>query len=336
MTPAEKLNKIADAMQPAIDAKFADRLTNTPKRQRQNGEARNEGHRLRRTQSALRALASHHEAGTIPEVLKGVTSKKQVYELMRTVMDYSGGYYDPGRDTGEPALNTPEARALWALVNPNEFAHRQAEELRRRVEKLQFMSIPGYFPTPAEVVLQMIDEADIPEEECTILEPSAGSGAILDALRDKFPLAELHAFEVHATLGDILAAKGYELDGCDFLDAEPAATFDRVIMNPPFEGLQDIDHVRHAFTMLKPGGRLVAIMSPGPFFRTDRKASDFREWFEDNGGEKRELPPNSFRESGTGVNTVIVTLDKVESPDWLNHNDEPAAVMSGAVQGELW
>jgi hypothetical protein len=281
-------------------------------------------------------LAAHHEAGTIPEILKGVRSRKQVHELMRTVMDYSSGYYDPGRDTGEPALNTPEARALWALVNPDEFAHRQAEELRRKVAKLQFLRIPGYFPTPAEVVLQMIEEADVPESECTILEPSAGSGAILDALRDGFPLAELHAFEVHATLGDVLSAKGYALDGCDFLNAEPVPQFDRVIMNPPFEGMQDVDHVRHAFEMLKPGGRLVAIMSPGPFFRTDRKAAEFREWFEGLGGEKRELPPDSFKASGTSVNTVIVTLDKVESPAWLDHNSETATVMSGAAQGELW
>ena len=79
-------------------------------------------------------------------------------------------------------------------------------------------------------------------------------------------------------------------------------------MNPPFENGQDIDHVRHAFGMLRPGGILVAIMSPGPFFRSDRKAAAFREWFDAMGGERRDLPAGAFRESGTGVATVLVTV----------------------------
>jgi hypothetical protein len=40
---ADTLRNMADGLQSAIDGKFADRETNTPKRQRQAGEARNEG-----------------------------------------------------------------------------------------------------------------------------------------------------------------------------------------------------------------------------------------------------------------------------------------------------
>ena len=81
-------------------------------------------------------------------------------------------------------------------------------------------------------------------------------------------------------------------------------------MNPPFENLQDIDHVLHAFKFLKPGGRLVAVMSPGPFFRKDRKCQDFREWFDSLGGEAVDLPEGSFKESGSGINTKLVVIDK--------------------------
>ena len=67
-----------------------------------------------------------------------------------------------------------------------------------------------------------------------------------------------------------LEAKGYNLAGeSNFLDHE--GEYDRIVMNPPFEAGQDIDHVRHAFQFLKDGGRLVSIMSPSPFFREDKK-----------------------------------------------------------------
>jgi len=84
---------------------------------------------------------------------------------------------------------------------------------------------------------------------------------------------------------------------------------DRVLMNPPFEKGQDIDHVRKAFDALKPGGRLVAVMSPGPFFRSDRKAAEFRRWFSGLGGRKVELPNGAFKASGTTASSVLAVID---------------------------
>ena len=87
--------------------------------------------------------------------------------------------------------------------------------------------------------------------------------------------------------------------------------YDRVVMNPPFEDGQDIDHVRRAFDAnLKPGGKLVAIMSEGPFFRSDKKAQAFRQWLEENGGTSERLAPGTFKESGTGTATRLVTVEK--------------------------
>lgn len=80
-------------------------------------------------------------------------------------------------------------------------------------------------------------------------------------------------------------------------------------MNPPFANLQDVDHVTHAFNFLKPGGRLVAIMGEGAFFRQDRKAQEFRALL-DVHGISEQLPAGSFEASGTNVNTRIVILDK--------------------------
>ncbi|RVC22820.1 hypothetical protein EN879_16885, partial [Mesorhizobium sp. M7A.F.Ca.AU.002.02.1.1] len=293
----DKLRAMADAMQGDIDHKFRDRQTNTPKRQREADSARLDGYWLQRTQQALRALAAHHDAGTVPLELRGATSKKVVHDLARSEIVRNGGYYDAGHDSGKPANDTPATRALWAMIAGQSEADKQAEELRRKVQALQFAKIPGYFPTPRAVIDQMIDLADMPAGEFDMLEPEGGGGAILDAMAEAAPLAKLTTFERHFSLREILTAKGYTLAGSDFMEAETAPRFDRVLMNPPFENGQDIEHVRHAFKMLRDGGRLVAVMSPGPFFRQDRKATEFRAWFDERAAKSTICRPDHSRKA---------------------------------------
>jgi len=85
-------------------------------------------------------------------------------------------------------------------------------------------------------------------------------------------------------------------------------------MNPPFEKNSDIEHVRHAFSLLAPNGKLVAIMSEGPFFRSDTQAEEFRNWLDKIEGESKQLPEDTFNNTEafrkTGVRTRIVTIAK--------------------------
>ncbi len=93
--------------------------------------------------------------------------------------------------------------------------------------------------------------------------------------------------------------------------------YDRIIMNPPFSNRRDAEHVQHAYTLLKPGGRIVAIMGEGVFFGEDKKATEFREWLDSVGGTSEKLPENSFMDKSlpvtTGVNTRMVVIDKPAS-----------------------
>jgi len=304
----DKLRALADSMQPEIERRYADRLTNTPKRQREAGEARNDGRRWERARDGLRALAGLHDAGTVPPALAGMRTKKAAYELARSAMDHSGGYYSPGVDLNKPASQTPEALAFWELLKPNP-EREKAEALRRKVDAVKLSNIPGYFPTPPEVIARMIDHAGN-LDGLDVIEPSAGDGAILDAIRADFPGAKLMACERQFSLREILQLKGYEVAGDDCTQWQPPHLVDRVMMNPPFENGQDAAHVRLAHSWLRSGGRLVAIMSPGPFFRSNAKSAAFREWFDAMGGEKYDLPANSFKASGTGVAAVLVVIDK--------------------------
>ncbi len=93
--------------------------------------------------------------------------------------------------------------------------------------------------------------------------------------------------------------------------------YDRIIMNPPFSNRRDAEHVQHAYSLLKPGGRLVAIMGEGVFYGQDRKAQAFREWLEAVGGTSEKLEEGTFLDPSlpvnTGVNARMVVVDKPEN-----------------------
>jgi len=202
-------------------------------------------------------------------------------------------------------------------IRPNK-PRRMAVTKRERVPEREPFSVPipptvhastECFTTPGPVIDLMIEHADI-EDGHALLEPSAGTGAIADRLKENCLTSRFDVFELDSNLREFLKAKGYKLRGSNFLEFEAKPEYDRILMNPPFRKLQDIDHVRKAYDCLKPGGRLVGIMGAGAFFNYQKKAAAFREWFDDLEGEVYDLPENSFKDSGTGVNAKIIILDK--------------------------
>jgi len=186
------------------------------------------------------------------------------------------------------------------------------DQIRAAERSLVGMKIPGYFPTPTATVDRMLELADINRGH-RVLEPSAGKGNIADRIRERHQNDEidLATIELSGTLRPILEMKGHKLVGRDFL--EHRELYDRIVMNPPFEGGADIDHLRHAYSLLKPGGRVVSIMCEGPFFREDGKSKEFRTWLDsDVQGTHEKLPAGSFlsSERPTGVNTRLVVISK--------------------------
>jgi hypothetical protein len=187
-------------------------------------------------------------------------------------------------------------------------AERQIKEAER---ELLGTKIPGYFPTPKTLAGRLVDMAEIKPGE-KVLEPSAGSGSLADVIREKSPEAKLDTVENQDRLRKILELKGHNVAGRDFL--EHGGQYDKIVMNPPFEGGQDIEHVRHAYDLLKPGGKLVSVMSEGPFFRNDARATGFRDWLDSVGGESEKLPEASFTgkeaQRQTGTAARVVTIEK--------------------------
>lgn len=168
----------------------------------------------------------------------------------------------------------------------------------------------NFFPSPPAVVDRLMELAGV-EPSHWVLEPSAGRGAIALPCAERGATVVCHELmEANYTHLAALAddKRLYAVYLGDFLELIPTPDFDRVVMNPPFLKQSDIKHVTHALKFLKPGGLLVAVMAAGVRFRTDARTTAFNELVAQRGGRIEALPENSFKSSGTGVNTVIAVI----------------------------
>ena len=181
------------------------------------------------------------------------------------------------------------------------------------------------FYTPAELAEEVATAAlgsDWAASQKTVLEPSAGSGSLVRAAlhtRCKHVAAiendpkALRLLNLLADRVNVHDESRLSVDSRDFFDVTPAnypEGFDAVVMNPPFAHEQEVEHVLHAWEFVKPGGRLVAIMSAGVIFRTKGRYKVFDEFLKKHEAKIRKNPSASFKESGTSVETVMVTINK--------------------------
>jgi hypothetical protein len=162
------------------------------------------------------------------------------------------------------------------------------------------------FYTPGPLATRVAEMADIQPFD-DILEPSAGRGAIAIALRKHqfrtLTMVELSKDNYHFLCGMGLGSVTHG----DFLKI-PLDSFSKIVMNPPFSRQQDIDHTLHAYSLLKPKGILISIMSEGTFFRDTAKTHAFHKIY--TFGYSEILPACSFKQSGTMVNARIVRIVK--------------------------
>jgi protein-L-isoaspartate O-methyltransferase len=237
-----------------------------------------------------------------------------------------------------PPTNDPEAalRQMWTTAGVSEERQQQLiadvttkaqpgakvgpftlgadiDQMRESLRTgVQVVSAPQLFPTPPQLAARMVDLAKI-EHGQELLEPSAGTGVIVNAVRlamveGRAGRCAMTAVEINPALAHRLAFHdclgGSRVDPGDFLQQNGnLGKFDRIVMNPPFANGDDIKHITHALTMLKPGGRLVAICANGP-----RQQDKLRPIVEKLKGTWEELPADTFTSAGTGVRTVLLAV----------------------------
>lgn len=186
---------------------------------------------------------------------------------------------------------------------------------------------PEFFPTPEEVIEKMLAPYAATISSATILEPSAGNGAILDYLynkgvpytyetgrgqrlsdRIKVDRTRLYAIERNEELRLILQGKKYKVIASDFLTFVPEHRFTLCAMNPPFS--VGVNHLLHAWDILS-GGDIVCLLNAetvrNPFTATRKRLAAI---IEQNGSV--EFIGRAFRhaDNPTDVEIAIVRLHK--------------------------
>lgn len=111
-----------------------------------------------------------------------------------------------------------------------------------------------FYPTPPEVIEMMISSLNVSDK--VILEPSAGSGNIVDHL--KALGAEVIACEKDPDLAKIVANKCNLLANDFFtVEAHQVSHIHMIIMNPPFSC--DERHILHAWNLAPAGCKIVSL-----------------------------------------------------------------------------
>lgn len=172
----------------------------------------------------------------------------------------------------------------------------------------------GFFPTPSPLVKTINKYTNFYKGE-RVLEPSSGTGSLLSIPYDTG--CECDAIELQPHLVEHLKNNypDAKVKQADFLNEQPTALYDAVIMNPPFDRGRDIDHVRHAYKFLRAGGRLYALMSASAEHSQTSRAKALHRIVEQSetcwGNMKWiDMPERSFADQGTNVNVVLLAIKK--------------------------
>jgi predicted RNA methylase len=194
----------------------------------------------------------------------------------------------------------------------------------------------AFYPTPVAVADEMMVEADLQRFSgmtltVRMLEPSAGQGGLCRAALRAAQAAgiklEIDVFEILSLNRFVLAELEPHINivGHDILRQAPTRRYDLVIANPPFRTDADkmawITHLWQYFQLLNDGGRLVAIAPQSLLINDTERVKAFRR-FVRRYGRIVQLPEGSFKESGTGVNTVMLVMDR-KSAAWEADRRKP-------------
>lgn len=246
---------------------------------------------------------------TKEEVLQGCTISGLVVKLPATQLDRKlycevakqleliGGKWKGGKVAGF-VFNEDPTELLEQIANG---------EKRNLKKEFQF------FATPDHIADMLVDMAEI-ELTHLVLEPSAGQGAIVNAIVRKCnynPELIVNCFELMDINRTFLSKIPHAfIMGSDFLTDESMGKFDRIVANPPFSKNQDIDHIRKMYDCLDNNGILVSVASKHWMTCNNKKETEFRNWLMDVGADITELDAGEFKSSGTMISSCIIKIKK--------------------------
>jgi len=209
---------------------------------------------------------------------------------------------------------------------PDEGLYEMPRDARRALVGLLAAGVaaPGvdfcHFESSPDLARRLVRLAEVsPGQRLSVLEPSAGSGAIVRELQirgaARVDCVEWSPLNRERLLIRTLHASSRLLPQRDFLDVPPRPEYDRVVMAPPFcpAGRGDVAaHVRHACAMLRPRGILVTILPKAVLSEGYRRYDELRDWC--RRGRLHEVPAGMLWNAMGEVVQLPAIAVRVEVP----------------------
>ena len=126
-----------------------------------------------------------------------------------------------------------------------------------------------FYPTPSSLIYKMLKDIDFRTIK-TVLEPSAGSGSLVEAVTEKFKAQynsynrndikfDIDCIEIDENLRYILQGKGFRVIHDNFLTYDNFKSYDLIVANYPFA--EGDKHLLKSLDIIKQGGQIVAILN---------------------------------------------------------------------------
>lgn len=244
---------------------------------------------------------------------------REVYAAVNKVLEALGGKWN--RSAKAHVFPSDAAAVIAPLISGD-----GAQRIEKVVDEKKTYNV---FETPEPVIERMLSASSVYlcKSKARVLEPSAGSGRIVQMLREYRPGYHISAVELRSCA---VAGNPDELIEGDFLSVGPdeiGGPVDLILANPPFSNGQDIRHLVHMMRFAHPidtqgATEIICITSPGWQFRDTRPYKQFREWFEDRRdrglASVTKLEEGTFTEEGTEISTLMVALAEVNLEDYYD------------------
>ena len=257
------------------------------------------------TESETAKKTDEGKSWSVEEILKHCTLEDNVMKLPR--VQFNKKSYADAKKWIEEAGGSWTGGKVQGFTFP--FNAERVFSILHEGKRCNLQQDFQFFATPPSVADWLVSLVGVSADD-KILEPSAGTGAIVDAILRSCPECNVDCFELMPENQEQLVAKqGVNLIGEDFLQSQ-VTDYTRIIANPPFSGNQDVNHVLEMYSRLAPGGMVAAIMSRHWMFAAESTCQKFRDFLKEVNADTYEIDAGEFKSSGTGIATVAVVIKK--------------------------
>ncbi len=177
----------------------------------------------------------------------------------------------------------------------------------------------NYYPTPDNIIRKMLEPHMSELKTASILEPSAGMGAICDFLKwNGAKQSRIFTCENDPNMKAALTGKGYKVIHENFLTYSGSMNFDLIVMNPPFD--MGADHLLKAWNIIRTG-HIVCLLNAetleNPYTQS---RMDVAKLVQDYGSATYLGDCFQSAARKTGVNVVMVRLNKKTAQSGASFN----------------